>query len=170
MNLDLLNIVKYEKVREMIEKMLGCGKKESGYMEYVCPRCQKKKSVLEFIKRLVQHILPKGFQRVRYFGLHATCLREKIAETLCKALGAVSQLAFFFGEVVFSKLSWRAKLLAKFGFDPLKCDNCAEELLLWKIWSAIHGVIYYFPDDSPDWSEPKPSPKQPITVQLSFGF
>lgn len=86
---------KYEKVREMIEKMLGCGKKENGYMEYVCPRCQKKKSVLEFIKRLVQHILPKGFQRVRYFGLHATCLREKIAETLCKALGAVSQLASF---------------------------------------------------------------------------
>jgi len=127
-------------------------------------------SVLEFIKRLVQHILPKGFQRVRYFGLHATCLREKIAETLRKALGAVSQLAFFFGEVVFSKLSWRAKLLAKFGFDPLKCDICGEELLLWKIWSATHGVIYYFPDDSPDWSEPKPSPKQPVTVQLSFGF
>lgn len=126
--------------------------------------------VLEFIKRLVQHILPKGFQRVRYFGLHATCLREKIAETLRKALGAVSQLAFFFGEVVFSKLSWRAKLLAKFGVDPLKCDICGEELLLWKIWSATNGVIYYFPDDSPDWSEPKPSPKQPVTVQLSFGF
>lgn len=35
----------YEKVREVIEKMLGCGKKENGYIEYVCPRCQKKKIV-----------------------------------------------------------------------------------------------------------------------------
>jgi hypothetical protein len=33
----------YEKVREVVEKMLGCGSEERGYMEYVCPRCQKKK-------------------------------------------------------------------------------------------------------------------------------
>jgi hypothetical protein len=35
----------YEKVREVLEKMLGCGSKEKGYIEYVCPRCQKKKIV-----------------------------------------------------------------------------------------------------------------------------
>lgn len=129
-----------------------------------------KVSVLEFIRRLVQHILPKGFQRVRYFGLHATCLREKIVETIRKALGAFSQLAFFFGETFLGKLSWRAKILAKFGKDPLKCDICGEELLLWKIWSASHGLIYYFPDDSSDCSEPNLSPKLPVTAQLSFSF
>jgi Putative transposase len=127
-------------------------------------------SVIEFIRRLVQHILPKGFHRVRYFGLHATCLRVKITETIRKAIGAVSQLAFFFGEVIFSKLSWRAKMMAKFGHDPLKCDNCGDELLLWKIWSSTHGTIFYFPDDSPDWVEPNPLPKQPESVQLSFSF
>jgi len=26
--------------------------------------------VLRFIGRMVQHILPKGVQRIRYFGLH----------------------------------------------------------------------------------------------------
>jgi Transposase zinc-binding domain len=35
----------YEKTREVIEKMLGCGEVENGYIEYVCPRCQKKKIV-----------------------------------------------------------------------------------------------------------------------------
>jgi hypothetical protein len=35
----------YEKTREVIEKMLGCGKIEKGYIEYVCPRCQNKKIV-----------------------------------------------------------------------------------------------------------------------------
>ena len=129
-----------------------------------------KVSVVEFIRRLVQHILPKGFQRVRYFGLHATCLREKIIETIRKAIGAISQLAFFFGQVVFRKLSWRTKIMNKFGKDPLKCDICGEELLLWKIWSSTHGIIYYFPDDALDSSEPKPSPKQPVFVQLSLSF
>jgi hypothetical protein len=28
-------------------------------------------SAVEFIRWLVQHILPRGFQRVRYYGLHA---------------------------------------------------------------------------------------------------
>jgi hypothetical protein len=27
-----------------------------------------------FIGRMVQHILPKGFQRIRYYGLQATCI------------------------------------------------------------------------------------------------
>ena len=58
----------------------------------------------------------------------------------------------------------------KFGKDPLKCDICGEELLLWKIWSSTHGIIYYFPDDALDSSEPKPSPKQPVFVQLSLSF
>lgn len=35
----------YEKTREVLEKMLECGSKEKGYIEYVCPRCQKKKIV-----------------------------------------------------------------------------------------------------------------------------
>jgi hypothetical protein len=61
-------------------------------------------------------------------------------------------------------------MVAKFRHDPLKCDNCGEELLLWKIWSPTHGVIYYFPDDSPDCSEGKPSLQQPVFVQLSFSF
>ncbi len=39
-----------------------------------------------FIGRLVQHILPKGFQRIRYYGLQATCILKKVREQLLRLL------------------------------------------------------------------------------------
>lgn len=36
---------RYEAVEEVIEKMLGCGKLENGYAEYVCPECLERKQV-----------------------------------------------------------------------------------------------------------------------------
>jgi Putative transposase len=61
-------------------------------------------SAVEFIRRLVQHILPRGFQRVRYYGLHAVSNRGQILEPVRRAIGAALQLAFSFGEMVMSKL------------------------------------------------------------------
>jgi|GEM_PF-2852785 len=37
---------------------------------------------MTFIGRMVQHILPKGFQRIRYYGLQATKTYEKWAERI----------------------------------------------------------------------------------------
>jgi Putative transposase len=37
---------------------------------------------LVFIGRMVQHILPKGFHRIRYYGLHATCKAKKVRGVL----------------------------------------------------------------------------------------
>ena len=34
--------------------------------------------VYEFIERMVQHIVPKGFKRIRYYGIQAPCKFEKI--------------------------------------------------------------------------------------------
>lgn len=127
-------------------------------------------SAVEFIHRLVQHILPKGFQRVRYLGLHAVCLRQKITDKVCKAIGAIIQLAFFFGEAVMEKLGWRAKIKAKFGRDPMKCEHCGKELILWKIWTPKYGTIYYLPKDAPEMIEAKPSFKQKVTAQPCFAF
>jgi hypothetical protein len=43
---------------------------------------------IEFIRRFAQHVLPKNFQKTRYFGIYATACRKKlipsIAKTLCK--------------------------------------------------------------------------------------
>ena len=35
----------YERTREVIEKMLGCGDPKQGYSEFICPHCNKKKVV-----------------------------------------------------------------------------------------------------------------------------
>src|SRR5262245_42839824 len=49
-------------------------------------------SAVEFIRRLAQHILPRGFQRVRYYGLHAVSIRGQILEPVRRAIGAALQL------------------------------------------------------------------------------
>jgi len=40
-----------------------------------------------FIGRMVQHILPRGFQRVRYYGLQAMTSFKKWFEVIAKAAG-----------------------------------------------------------------------------------
>jgi hypothetical protein len=127
-------------------------------------------TAVEFIRVLVQHMLPKGFQRVRYLGLHAVCVRQKIKEQVRRAIGAVMQEAFYFAEAVMSKLGWRAKIKGKFGRDPLQCEQCGAEMVLWKVWVPKHGVVYYLPDDAPHWSEARIPSKMDGTVQLCFGF
>jgi Putative transposase len=127
-------------------------------------------SAVEFIRRLVQHILPRGFQRVRYYGLHAVSIRGQILEPVRRAIGAALQLAFSFGEMVMSKLGWRAKIKRKFGKDPLLCERCGTKMVLWKVWTPTSGVVYYLPDDAPEWREVAAPAKPAGNAQLSFGF
>jgi len=130
-------------------------------------------SAVEFIGRLVQHILPEGFQRVRYVGLPAVCLRQKISERVRRAIGAALQLAFSFSEAVLLKLGWRAKIKRKFGRDAMRCERCGEEMILWKVWTPTHGMVYYLPDDAPDWTEAtdtEVSSGRVFNAQLSFSF
>jgi len=41
----------------------------------------------------------------------------------------------------------------KFGKDPLWCERCGTEMVLWKVWMPTRGVVYYLPDDAPEWRE-----------------
>jgi hypothetical protein len=47
-------------------------------------RKEESLDVLTFYGRKVQHILPKGFQRIRYYGLQATKTYEKWSEVIKK--------------------------------------------------------------------------------------
>ena len=40
----------------------------------------------EFIRRILQHVLPKGFMRIRSYGFLANCCRKKKRPKLLKAL------------------------------------------------------------------------------------
>ena len=134
------------------------------------PQERARVSAVEFIRRLVQHRLPKGFQRVRYLGLHAVCLRKKMMERVRKAIGATIQMAFYFGEAVLQKLGWRAKIKSKFERDPMRCEKRGEEIILWKVWAPTHGVLYYLPDDAPKWVESRTSSRDVVQAQLRFSF
>jgi hypothetical protein len=48
--------------------------------------------VFTFIGRMVQHILSKGFQRVRYYGLQATRTFNKWSEAIRKGLQRIGRV------------------------------------------------------------------------------
>lgn len=96
---------------------------------------------LIFIGRMVQHILPKGFHRIRYYGLQAACKAKKVREVLKKVVVRVGRAIQGAYRIV-AKKSYRERLLASRGKDPLLCPRCGEPMELWEIWHPRYGVIY----------------------------
>jgi hypothetical protein len=95
-----------------------------------------------FIGRMVQHILPKGFQRIRYYGLQATCVLKQVREKLALALPVAVQQVMDMPEAPRQQRSYRERMLCAFGRDPLRCPGCGHELWLWQLWHPKYGVIY----------------------------
>lgn len=134
----------------------------------------------QFIGRMVQHILPKGFKRVRYYGLQATCKLKKVGEILKQALKRVVRgvLDWFDkeAETAVVKLNYRERMNRAYGQDPLQCEECGEEMWLWKIWHPEYGVVYYDESEAIQAGKYEPSDdeggrrldKQEQIVQLSF--
>ena len=123
----------------------------------------------QFIGRLVQHILPKGFKRVRYYGLQATCKLKKVATILKGALSKAVQGVMDFvvtkpiSAVV--KLRYQVRLQQVSGQDPLRCQQCGVQMWLWRVWHPQYGVIY---DEGEALKagkyEPHPEPEPPAIV------
>jgi hypothetical protein len=98
-------------------------------------------AVYTFIGRMVQHVFPKGFQRIRYYGVQATKtfakLKGLIQEALAKVKGIVS------GAIqIIAPLTYRQRYQQSTGRDPLRCPHCQAEMGVWKIWHPKYGVIY----------------------------
>lgn len=97
--------------------------------------------VLTFIGRMVQHILPKGFQRVRYYGLQASKTFEKWCAVIKEGLKKIGRKITGIYEIV-EKKNYRERYLEMSGKDPLICSNCGEEMDLWIIWHPKYGIVY----------------------------
>ena len=97
--------------------------------------------VVRFIGRLVQHILPKGFHRIRYYGLHATCKPQRVRSFLTTILVAMGRAIKGTYRVVARK-TYRERVLASTGCDPLRCPRCGGSMMLWKVWHPRYGVMY----------------------------
>jgi lipoprotein-anchoring transpeptidase ErfK/SrfK len=103
-------------------------------------RKEEEIDVYSFIGRMVQHILPKGMQRIRYYGLHATAVYEKVRK---KIPGIVTADAAQCGEsFTVGRKNYRQMVIDTSGNDPFICSQCGGEMMLWKIWHPGYGVLY----------------------------
>ena len=93
------------------------------------------------IGRMVQHTMPKGFKRIRYYGVQATktfaTIKHMMQEALAKVEGVVK------GAVkIIARLTYRQRYEQSTGRDPFRCPHCGEEMEVWRIWHPTYGVIY----------------------------
>ena len=111
--------------------------------------------VLTFIGRMVQHILPKGFQRIRYYGLQATKTFKKWIEVIKKGLLLACRVIRGVYEVVRGK-RYRERYKEISGRDPMICRFCGHEMDLWKVWHPKYGTIY------DEWENLKAGKYEPV--------
>ena len=90
---------------------------------------------------MVQHILPKGFHRIRYDGLHATCKAKKVKGVLTALMVALGRLIKGTYRIT-ARQTYRERVLASTGRDPLRCARCGREMVLWQVWHPRYGIVY----------------------------
>jgi Putative transposase/Transposase zinc-binding domain len=93
------------------------------------------------IGRMIQHVFPKGFQRIRYYGVQATktfaTIKHMIQEALAKVQGIVK------GAIkIIAPMTSRQRYQQSTGRDPLRCPHCQREMGVWRIWHPSYGVIH----------------------------
>jgi hypothetical protein len=98
-------------------------------------------SAFVFIGRMVQHIMPKGFQRVRYYGLQATKTFKQWANVIRKGIQNFGRAIKGTYQIVRTK-KYREHYFEINSVDPMKCDRCGCEMVLWKIWHPKYGTLY----------------------------
>ena len=94
-----------------------------------------------FIGRMVQHILPKGFQRVRYYGLQATKTFRKWVLIIEKGMRAIGRAVKGTYRIIGVK-KYKERYLEVSKKNPWICSFCGGEMRLWKIWHPDYGVLF----------------------------
>ncbi|HYQ96934.1 MAG TPA: transposase, partial [Candidatus Nitrosocosmicus sp.] len=97
--------------------------------------------VITFIGRMIQHTMPKGFKRIRYYGVQATKTFAKLKGIIRAALARVEGIVKGAVKII-ARLTYRERYEKSTGRDPLICPHCQGEMRLWRIWHPIYGIIY----------------------------
>lgn len=131
-------ILEYDREKRKVVYEYDCH--ETGNME------KAEIDIFSFIGRMVQQILPKGFQRVRYMGLQATSSYKKSKEQIHEALDRdVILIRDEKGEVLIKKaarLTFREKILKWTNKDPLRCKKCGRSMELVRVWIKGVGTVF----------------------------
>ena len=86
-----------------------------------------------FIKRILRHIPDKGFRMIEWFGLYASSVWHSVKTILMRL-----------GKYVIKKvklLNYRESIKKYFGYDPLICQQCGGEMLLYSINYLKDGTM-----------------------------
>ncbi len=94
-----------------------------------------------FIGRMVQHILPKGFQRIRYYGLQATKTFKKWADIILKGIKMIGRAVKGTYRIIRVK-KYKERYLEVSSTNPWFCKYCGHEMMLWEIWHPKYGVLF----------------------------
>jgi Putative transposase len=112
------------------------------YRSHKTERVERERvDVYTFIGRMIQHVLPKGFQRIRYYGVQATKTFAKIKGLIQEALAKVRGIVKGAIKIMAAK-SYRERYRQSSGRDPLLCPYCHHEMDVWKVWHPKYGVVY----------------------------
>jgi hypothetical protein len=86
----------------------------------------------EFLRRFCQHVLPKGFVRIRHYGLLSASKRKQLKQ-LQRSLGVIISEKRV-------KKDWKQLCREHLGFDPDQCPECKQGRMVVVQWlNAVRG-------------------------------
>ena len=88
--------------------------------------------VLDFMERLIRHIPETNFKMIRYYGIYAR--HRSSDKKLRRAIPREKH------SILLSFNRWRDCMLSSFGYDPLKCPECADTMLFLELYFKHHRV------------------------------
>src|SRR5262249_769994 len=94
-----------------------------------------------FIGRMMQHTMPKGFKRIRYYGVQAAKTFAKVKGVMQAALAKVEGVVKGAVQII-ARLTYRQRYAQSTRRDRLSCPQCRGEMEVWRIWQPTYGVIY----------------------------
>jgi Putative transposase len=83
--------------------------------------------VYTFIGWMIQHAFPKGFQRIRYYGVQATKTFAKIKRVIHEALAKVKGIVMGAIKII-TPMTYRQRYRQSTGRDPLRCPYCHNDM------------------------------------------
>jgi len=103
-------------------------------------------SVEEFIARLVRHIPEKNFRMIRYYGLYANAVKNKLLPILLYQISVLFGLANLKFSPSRQPTNWRERIIQLSGNDPLLCPDCKVRMKLVEIGYRIRdGTFKIYP-------------------------
>lgn len=116
-------------------------------------RTEVETDAIDFIGRLTMHIPKKQFKMVRRYGLYRRNL-NKLAQQVVQLHNFIktrnTKRLLALVQQKQQKLSWKERIVANFGENPLRCRRCGTEMVLWYIWHPKYGYLYDISRDHPE--------------------